>query len=83
MAALSGGATNIAPADDRIIIQEYPFKIDARGQMLASVMAKKFAVGANLVVIDIPVGQNTKVPNIQEGGENSQESSSSLARGWG
>jgi AMP phosphorylase len=62
-----GGATNIAPADDRIILQEYPFKIDARGQMLASVMAKKFAVGANLVVIDIPVGQYTKVPTIQEG----------------
>ena len=62
-----GGATNIAPADDRIIIQEYPFKIDARGQMLASVMAKKFAVGANLVVIDIPVGQHTKVPTMQEG----------------
>ena len=62
-----GGATNIAPADDRIIIQEYPFKIDARGQMLASVMAKKFAVGANLVVIDIPVGQHTKVATMQEG----------------
>jgi AMP phosphorylase len=62
-----GGATNIAPADDRIIIQEYPFKIDARGQMLASVMAKKYAVGANLVVIDIPVGDHTKVPTLQEG----------------
>jgi AMP phosphorylase len=62
-----GGATNIAPADDRIIIQEYPFKIDARGQMLASVMAKKYAVGANLVVIDIPVGEHTKVPTMQEG----------------
>jgi len=62
-----GGATNIAPADDRIIIQEYPFKIDARGQMLASVMAKKSAVGANLVVIDIPVGEHTKVPTVQEG----------------
>jgi len=62
-----GGATNIAPADDRIIIQEYPFKIDARGQMLASVMAKKFAVGANLVVIDIPVGEYTKIPNLAEG----------------
>jgi len=62
-----GGATNIAPADDRIIIQEYPFKIDARGQMLSSVMAKKYAVGANLVVIDIPVGEHTKVPTIQEG----------------
>ncbi len=62
-----GGATNIAPADDRIIIQEYPFKIDARGQMLASVMAKKYAVGANLVVIDIPVGLHTKVPSMQDG----------------
>lgn len=62
-----GGATNIAPADDRIIIQEYPFKIDARGQMLASVMAKKFAVGANLVVIDIPVGQYTKIANLADG----------------
>ncbi len=62
-----GGATNIAPADDRIILQEYPFKIDARGQMLASVMAKKFAVGANLVVIDIPIGQHTKVATMQEG----------------
>jgi AMP phosphorylase len=62
-----GGATNIAPADDKIIIQEYPFKIDARGQMLASVMAKKYAVGANLVVIDIPVGENTKVPTLPEG----------------
>jgi AMP phosphorylase len=62
-----GGSTNIAPADDRIIIQEYPFKIDARGQMLASVMAKKFAVGANLVVIDIPVGLHTKVATMQEG----------------
>jgi len=62
-----GGATNIAPADDRIIIQEYPFKIDARGQMLASVMAKKYAVGANLVVIDIPVGQHTKVATMQDG----------------
>lgn len=62
-----GGATNIAPADDRIIIQEYPFKIDARGQMLASIMAKKFAVGADLAVIDIPVGANAKVTDIHEG----------------
>jgi AMP phosphorylase len=62
-----GGATNIAPADDRIILVEYPFKIDARGQLLASVMAKKFAVDADLVVIDIPVGENTKVTNAHEG----------------
>lgn len=68
-----GGATNIAPADDKIIVQEYPFKIDARAQMLASVMAKKFAVGANLVVIDIPVGLHTKVATMQEGRKMARE----------
>ncbi len=68
-----GGATNIAPADDKIIVQEYPFKIDARGQMLASVMAKKFAVGANLVVIDIPVGPHTKVATMQDGRKMARE----------
>ncbi|MDD1670614.1 MAG: AMP phosphorylase, partial [Methanomicrobiales archaeon] len=62
-----GGATNIAPADDRFIKVEYPFRIDATGQMLASVMAKKTAVGADLVVIDIPVGSGTKVPSVAEG----------------
>ncbi len=62
-----GGATNIAPADDKIITYEYPLRIDARGQMIASVMAKKFAVGADLVVIDIPVGRNTKIATAQEG----------------
>jgi AMP phosphorylase len=62
-----GGATNIAPADDRFIMVEYPFRIDATGQMLASVMAKKSAVGADLAVIDIPVGSGTKVPTVQEG----------------
>lgn len=68
-----GGATNIAPADDKIIIQEYPFRIDARGQMLASVMAKKYAVGADLAVIDIPVGMHTKVPTVQEGRKMARE----------
>lgn len=62
-----GGATNIAPADDKIILQEYPFKIDQVGQMIASVMAKKFAVGANVVAMDIPVGKHCKVHTIEEG----------------
>jgi AMP phosphorylase len=62
-----GGSTNIAPADDRFIMVEYPFRIDATGQMLASVMAKKSAVGADLAVIDIPVGSGTKVPTVQDG----------------
>ena len=62
-----GGSTNIAPADDKFIMVEYPFRIDAIGQMIASVMAKKCAVGADLAVIDIPVGNGTKVPTVQDG----------------
>ncbi|MDO5844880.1 MAG: AMP phosphorylase [Methanocorpusculum sp.] len=62
-----GGATNIAPADDMIIKYEYPLKIDARGQMLASIMAKKMAVGSDTCVIDIPVGAGTKVADEKEG----------------
>ncbi len=62
-----GGATNIAPADDRIISVEYPLSIDPRSQLLASVMAKKYAVGADTMVLDIPTGQETKIPTIQEG----------------
>lgn len=61
-----GGSTNIAPADDRIINVEYPLKIDARGQMIASVIAKKKAAGADIVVIDIPVGKEAKVETLQE-----------------
>ena len=62
-----GGATNIAPADDKIIRVEYPLAIDPRPQLLASVMAKKAAIGAKDIVIDIPVGLGSKVPNIEVG----------------
>lgn len=61
-----GGAVNLAPADDKIIRVEYPLGIDPRPQLLASVMAKKKAMGANVVVIDIPMGEEAKVENYAE-----------------
>jgi AMP phosphorylase len=68
-----GGATNIAPADDRIIRVEYPLSIDPKPQLLASVMAKKGAIGAKHIVIDIPVGEGSKVPSIEVGRELSND----------
>ena len=62
-----GGATNIAPADDKIIGVEYPLSIDPRSQLIASVMAKKFAVGADTMVLDIPLGNEAKIKTMQEG----------------
>ena len=58
-----GGSMNLAPADDKIIEVEHPLSIDAEGQLLASVMAKKYSVSANHVLIDIPVGKHVKVKN--------------------
>ncbi|UCF07739.1 MAG: AMP phosphorylase [Thermoplasmata archaeon] len=58
-----GGGVNIAPADDIIIRAEYPLTIDPYSQVIASVMAKKKAVGADYFLLDIPIGPLTKVPN--------------------
>lgn len=59
-----GGGISLAPADDKIIRIEYPLSIDAEGQLLASVMAKKYSVSSNHVLLDIPVGKTTKAKNI-------------------
>ncbi len=55
-----GGSMSLAPADDKIIEVEHPLSIDAEGQLLASVMAKKYSVSAKHVLIDIPMGKSTK-----------------------
>ncbi|MAF35160.1 thymidine phosphorylase [Candidatus Woesearchaeota archaeon] len=55
-----GGAVQLAPADDRIIRIENPLNIDAEGQMLASIMAKKASVGATHLLLEIPVGKGAK-----------------------
>ena len=61
-----GGSMNLAPADDKIIEIEHPLSIDAEGQLLASVMAKKYSVSTSHVLIDIPMGKKVKVKNWQQ-----------------
>lgn len=56
-----GGSVDLAPADDKIIKIEYPLSLDPEGQVIASVLAKKASVGAQYVVIDLPVGPDVKV----------------------
>src|SRR3989344_9311071 len=61
-----GGSMNLAPADDKIIDVEHPLSIDPEGQLLASVMAKKYSVSANYVLIDIPFGKSSKAKTRKE-----------------
>ena len=57
-----GGSLYLAPADDIFVKVEHPLSIDPL--LLPSIMSKKKAVGADLLVIDIPCGRGTKVKTI-------------------
>ncbi len=61
-----GGAVNLAAADDRLIRVRHPLALDPRGMLLASILAKKSAVGATDVIIDIPIGEGAKIKTKQE-----------------
>lgn len=61
-----GGALGLSPSDDILIRVERSLDIDPVGQMIASVLSKKVAVGATYVVIDIPVGSTAKIRSEQD-----------------
>jgi len=58
-----GGALKLASADDKLIKIRNPLSLDPEGVMLASILAKKKSVGAEYVVIDIPIGKGVKIAN--------------------
>ena len=60
-----GGGLNLSPADDHFIRIERPLDFDSTGQLVASVLSKKAAVGATDVLIDMPVGPTAKVRSAQ------------------
>lgn len=59
-----GGGLSIAPADDIIIKVSRPMSLEPYDKMIVSIMAKKVAMGIKFLVIDLPYGPGTKVPNI-------------------
>lgn len=61
-----GGHLGIAPADDVIIRVEEPLSFESFDKIIVSIMAKKIAVGANHLIIDIPVGKTMKVKTEKE-----------------
>ncbi len=56
-----GGTSKLAPVDDILITVERPLGIDAPGQMVASILSKKFAAGSTHLLLDIPLGPTAKV----------------------
>lgn len=56
-----GGHVGLSPTDDLMIRIERALDLDGEGQLVASVLSKKLAVGSTHVLIDIPVGPTAKV----------------------
>ncbi len=56
-----GGTLDLASADDKLIQLEKPLSLDPEGFLLASILAKKAAVGATHVLVDIPIGEEAKI----------------------
>jgi len=61
-----GGGVDIAAADDKLIRLRRRVGLDPEGMMLASIMAKKFAAGSKVVLIDIPIGKQAKVKELPD-----------------
>ncbi len=64
-----GGGMNLAPVDDKLIKIRHPLSLDPEGMLLASILGKKKCVGAQHVIIDIPVGRGAKGPYVEKAQE--------------
>ena len=56
-----GGSVGLSPADDALIRVERVLDFDSDAQLVASVLSKKLAAGANHVLLDLPVGPTAKI----------------------
>lgn len=62
-----GGGLSIAPADDLIIRVSKPLSLEPYDKMIVSILAKKVAMGVRYLVVDLPYGPGTKIPNLKVG----------------
>lgn len=61
-----GGHLGIAPADDVIIRVEEPLSFESFDKVIISIMAKKVAVSATHLILDIPVGRTMKIRHFSD-----------------
>lgn len=61
-----GGAVDLAAADDKLIRVRHSLSLDPEGMLLSSILAKKAAVNSTHVLIDIPLGRDTKIKTRKE-----------------
>ena len=75
-----GGGMNLASADDKLIKIRNPLSLDPRGMLLASILAKKKSVGAQYVVVDLPLGRGVKVAKLRAHAKPDSANTTSIIR---
>jgi AMP phosphorylase len=58
-----GGGLDLAPADDILIQIERPLHVESYDKFIVSITAKKIATGITHLLLDVPYGEGTKVPD--------------------
>ncbi|MBN1390317.1 MAG: thymidine phosphorylase [Candidatus Thermoplasmatota archaeon] len=61
-----GGGLNIAPADSKLIKIRKTIDSNPEGLLISSILSKKFAMGSKYVLIDMPVGLETRYKSLGE-----------------
>jgi AMP phosphorylase len=56
----------LAPADDIIIRVEEPLAFESFDKVMISILAKKVAAGAKIMILDIPVGPTMKIKYVKD-----------------
>ena len=64
-AVFACGNEDYAPVGQMIIRTERPMGIDPRPTMIASILSKKVAIGSTHLLMDLPMGEGAKVPDIE------------------
>lgn len=61
-----GGGLNIVPSDSKLIKVRKPLKTNPEGLVISSILSKKYALGATHVLLDLPLGLETRYKHIGE-----------------
>jgi len=59
------GGLDLAPADEKLIEVAYPLSMQSYPRTIISIMAKKYAMGINHLLLDLPVGPTAKIPDMK------------------
>lgn len=61
-----GGGLNVAPADSRLIKVRKMINSNPEGLLISSILSKKYAMGSKYLLVDMPVGLETRYHSLGE-----------------